>query len=106
MTFEQAVLISKKTGRKFRLPSMTKNRWYYVDNGYIKFIQEPSGDMGGSSGLAEMCYVSDVLSNQWELEELVISLTKSDLIKIIKLVKKDEITEDYYNKLLMQLGYE
>jgi len=83
MTLEQAI----KSGRKFRRPNMTGNRWYHFNqSGYLVFEQKQCGDMPTCEGLVDIFTKDDFLAEDWELEPEIVSLTKEAIIGAIKKV--------------------
>lgn len=78
-----------KSNKRFRRKSMSKDRWYYIDCGYLNFHQAHLGDMAESSGFANLVNVEDMLADDWELEEDKLEFTKSDIIKVAKTVLKE-----------------
>lgn len=59
---------------------MTKDRWFYINQGgYLMFKQELCGDMSECEGFPNIFTREDLLADDWELEELTLSVKEKAL---------------------------
>ena len=80
MTIQEAI----KSNRRFRRPTMSKNRWYLVKDGVMHWHQEPLGDMQESTGISNFFTAEDLLANDYEVEETYYQVSASKLNKALQ----------------------